>query len=257
MSYRAPEFHLESLQHEVEKLSRIAADFIDVSSVRVLPQAAGDLKTFGNSRKIQESCWQIRDQEGLRLRTKPTREFEPGGGGGYDVFGELAFTWGIKLTDATRNESRFNRKFFQVTGNASTQIRIKRCEGNATIAQWQFEIGADGSPGCFFHVGIGKTGDELFPASLPVPRIPALLVTPTDALDFLLGELFQLEWPRVNSVQGEHTLIFGRLQRARIKHMLDWYLKALPAPGKSGSAWLGLKRAKSTTEIPFTTPSAS
>src|SRR5260221_6435991 len=149
------------------------------------------MRGFGDSRSTQENCWRIRDQKHLLVRTIATRGFEPGNSGGYDVCGELAFSWGVTLTESTRN-GPFSKKCFRVTGNASTQIRVVRCDSDTTIAQWQFEIGAGGSPGTFFHVGVGHVGGD----DLPVPRIPALLVNPTDALDFLFGELFPTEWPQ-------------------------------------------------------------
>ena len=255
MSYRAPEFYLQSLHHELEKLAKIGSDFLAIGATNILRQNAAELRAFGDSRSTQEKCWRIRDEQHLLVRTIATRGFEPGNNGGYDVCGELAFTWGVTLTESTRN-GPFNRKCFRVTGNASTQVRIVRCDTNVTIAQWQFEIGAGGSPGTFFHVGVGHTGGELFPNDLPVPRIPALLVTPTDALDFLLGELFQTEWPQANAVENDDTRLFGRLQHARLEHMLKWYLGGLTPRAGVGSAWMTLKRTKPRTDLPFLAPSS-
>lgn len=253
MNYRAPEFYLQSLHHELEKLAKIASGFLDISATRVLRQNAAELRAFGESHSAQERPWRIRDEDHHVLRTRSTRGFEEGNSGGYDVFGELAFNWEVTLTDSTRNAS-FKKQCLKVTGNASTQIRIVRCDNHAIIAQWQFEIGASDSPGTFFHVGVGNAGGELFPNNLPVPRIPALLVTPTDALDFLLGELFQTEWPQANAAENDDTRLFGRLQHARLTHMLRWCLDGLTPRAGVGSAWMTLKRTKPRTDLPFLAP---
>src|SRR5258708_7930446 len=144
MSYRAPEFYLQSLHHELEKLAKIGSDYLAVGATNILRQNAAELRAFGDSRSTQENCWRIRDQKHLLVRTIATRGFEPGNSGGYDVCGELAFSWGVTLTESTRN-GPFSKKCFRVTGNASTQIRVVRCDSDTTIAQWQFENGARGS----------------------------------------------------------------------------------------------------------------
>ena len=132
------------------------------------------------------------------VREQP-RVYEPGGGGAEDVIGEITSSWAISpWTDKSLKRGTLV-PIFRLTGNASIRVRILRENAvNAEVtelAMWRMELGAEESPGCFFHIQVlGHKETPPFPASLSVPRLPALAFTPMAALEFLLGELFQAAW---------------------------------------------------------------
>jgi hypothetical protein len=108
------------------------------------------------------------------------------------------------------------------------------------LLQWQFEVGAKDSPGCHFHVGLSMDRDDPpAPKWLPVPRLPGLLFLPTDALDFLLGELFQVSWRKTVSEDSDASRGWGNEQTVRLQRLLTWQTREVNAG--SGSAWNRLK----------------
>jgi hypothetical protein len=121
----------------------------------------------------------------------------------------------------------------------STRVAIRHVSqerGFPEIAMWRMEVGGDSSPGTCFHVQIlGQTNSVPFPRYLEVPRLPTILFTPMLAFEFLLGELFQQEWP-MNLAQGGHRGDIERwraIQLRRLSRLLDWQLRQLQ--GKWGS----------------------
>jgi hypothetical protein len=121
--------------------------------------------------------------------------------------------------------------------------RVSAEKVQTEVARWCFEVGDDNSPGCHFHVQV-KASEEghLFPPSLSVPRLPGMLVTPIDAADFLLGELFQEEWTRHLAKETDNLRRWSRCQRRRLSNVLGWQREEVSR--SSGAAWMALKRAK-------------
>jgi len=116
------------------------------------------------------------------------------------------------------------------------------------LAQWQVEVGVADSPGWHFHVGLCGEGDAVpFPHWLPVPRVPGVLILPTDALDFLLGEVFQAEWAAKVSKDSYETQLLGNAQRTRIEKWCGWQA-GLAASGH-GSRWSRLKHGKPPADL--------
>jgi hypothetical protein len=132
---------------------------------------------------------------------------------------------------------------FCLNGMASTKIRILSegsDETDAPVAQWQFEVGDHQSPGCHFHVGVGSFAETT--GSIPVPRLPSILVTPIDALDFLLGEIFQVRWKKVVNQETSFVRTWAGHQKERLSRLLEW--KQDQIKKSSGSAWNFLKHSR-------------
>src|SRR5688572_6425623 len=115
------EFRIMGLQQETEALAKLAEDFLDTSRGDALAALASDLKLLLYTQNPQAQKLQIPDIDGGRVRTTVGRGYEPGGrAGGYNVAGELSFTWTVQPIAA--NAAR-DRKL-KLTGNASTKLRI-------------------------------------------------------------------------------------------------------------------------------------
>ncbi|TWT34989.1 hypothetical protein KOR42_53390 [Thalassoglobus neptunius] len=121
-------------------------------------------------------------------------------------------------------------------------------ESNELIAQWQIEAGDASSPGCHFHSAVNQYGDDgLFPEWLKVPRLPSVLLTPMDGLEFLLGELFQLRWPQAVSEESEDRNSWAKSQRERLCNLLSWKLDIVRQ--SETTPWMALKKAKPELDV--------
>jgi hypothetical protein len=204
------------------------------------------LVNFRNSRHRGSWKWAIPEDD--PIRTLSTEEYEPGDRrGGFSVFGELSTVWEIGL----KGPAKSLRQVICLNGIASTKVKIYRGRADRSdlqLAQWQFEVGDGQSPGCHFHIGIGRFGDET--ASLPVPRLPSLLLTPIDALDFLLGEIFQARWKEAVNRETPPMQVWAEQQRTRLYRLLKWKQEQIGQSG--GSAWNYLKHQRPSAQILLT-----
>lgn len=152
--------------------------------------------------------------------------------------------WGLKNPD--RGRSRQNE--FVLTGEVTTGIQIYDADSGELVARWQIEAGDATSPGCHFHAATNQYGkDGLFPEWLKIPRLPSLLLTPMDGLEFLLGELFQLRWLERVSKESEIRNSWARSQGHRLTRMMEWTLSCVKNPDTT--PWMDLKKAKPSLEL--------
>lgn len=239
--YQGLHFSIAGLKSEIQCLSMLAKPFLEPVTHPILSSWESDLVAIETSNTTGTSFWQISPTK--PLRTKKTRGYEPSPKtGGYDVWGELSFVWAVNRVSTTKPKLR---DLLCLNGLASTRVKILREENGATetVGQWQVEIGDHQSPGWHFHVGLCREVQASpFPKWLPVPRVPGLLVTPMDALDFLLGEIFQDAWKETVSTDLYQNVTLGRAQTNRILHMCAWQSEQA-ADGK-GSAWNRLKHRR-------------
>jgi len=238
------EFRVFQLKQEAEALLKLGGSFLDTSN-DALGQWIHALDRLCYDKNPNQQSFVIPDEDGLRIRTVASSAYEPDPReGAYRVAGELCFKWDVALLP---NPPARTKRKFRVSGNASTKLLIKEVRPNEQdrlLGHWQFELGAADAPGCFFHIGVGQseTPPMHFPKGLSVPRLPSILVTPTDALDFLLGELFQTRWQQRNTEELDEARIWGKHQRHRLRKLLEWKREQLV--DQSGSAWNRLKHQR-------------
>ena len=159
--------------------------------------------------------------------------------GGRPVFGRVWFRWGLLNVD--RGKRR--QDYFHLSGEVTTSIEITDYENDERVARWQFEAGDGSSPGCHFHAAMNQYGDQgLFPEWLKVPRLPSILLSPMDGLEFLLGELFQRRWLEEVSADSEVRNSWANSQSHRMERMLRWSLERIRNPDTT--PWTDLKKAK-------------
>lgn len=246
-AYTGVHFSLPTLKTEVESIGLLAKDFLERESHTVLASWASDLATIGNQATTKLFHWTISEER--PLRTKKTEGFEPNSRKvKQSVWGELSFIW--EIGRVSTNKKKVEALLLCLNGRASTKVKIlTENEGEkSVIAQWQIEVGSHDSPGWHFHVGLCSGSDDgRFPKWLTVPRVPGLLVAPTDALDFLLGELFQDEWKKTVSSDLFQNVELGKAQKTRIQGMSKWHSSELLSG--NGSAWNRLKRSRPNAGI--------
>jgi len=243
LSYEGILFEFSAVEQEISNFAKIARKFIDERSRTVIDQWLSMLLSFRDSRRQGRWRWQI--TECNPVRTKPTYEYESRGkSGGFLVYGELSMVWEIEA----KGRGSGPAQSFYLKGLASTMIKVFRLDSDQDvrqIAQWTFEVGDHQSPGCHFHVGIPCLNET--ESSFPVPRLPSILLTPIDALDFLLGEIFQVPWRQEVSRDSDSIRAWAGHQQKRLSRLLEWKRDQVKKSG--GSAWNYLKNQRPQSKI--------
>ena len=237
---------------EITSMLSLAESFLDDDSRHnIIPQWKQVLLSFKEEQYSENRTvlWHI--PESNPIKTKPSiGEYESGTRRGkHTVFGQLSCVWEIskpKPKGKKEKKNKFRSPTFVVAGLASTKVTIWATPHGGDVkelARWTLEIGDANSPGCHFHTQITlDDNQEMFPKSLPVPRLPGLLHTPMDALDFLLGELFQDKWFLHASQGTEAGNTWARCQTTRLTNLLKWQSETIK--NASGSPWVTLKKKK-------------
>lgn len=110
-------------------------------------------------------------------------------------------------------------------------------------------MGDHQSPGCHFHTQVGdiiqgvveeQSGYQQ--TNLDIPRLPALFFMPTDAVEFMLGELWQREWPEVAARSTTEINTWRGYPKDRLRRLLAWQMSVLE--NTTATPWVGLKLAK-------------
>jgi hypothetical protein len=241
--YSGLRFSFADMEREIDNLGKLAEQFLTVESSQfVMPAWKQQLVNFKNSQPKPTLRWEIPHERPIQTKaSEGAYEREPRRGG-LTVYGTISVVWEISVEKSSGSGSN---PTFLLTGLASTKIKIWQChhEHPFEIARWTLDIGDTTSPGCHFHTQIQlDPADNKFPGSLSVPRFPAFLHTPMDALDFLLGELFQSEWYERVSRSSDPLRHWNGCQKERLTRMLGWHARTINEA--KGSPWIALKRKK-------------
>lgn len=241
-------FAFQEMLDEVNSFAGLANDFIASRSKQALPRFQRELEGYRNSATQSAFDWEIPESD--PLLTIDTKAYEPGGHGQRIVFGEITAKWRIKREPPLKKS--MPAKFFSLVGLASTRIRLKYAATENSpakeIAMWRMEIADGNSPGCFFHSQIlGQSNDPPFPSSLPVPRLPIIMMTPAAVSEFVFAELFQDRWGPHTALQVPHLNRWAPIQQQRFGRLLDWKIQQLKKT--SGSPWSCLKTAQPNADL--------
>jgi hypothetical protein len=239
------------MEREIENMRLLAKPFIQRESFEgIIPQWKQQLLSFNDKPIHGTFSWNL--PEGSPIKTiNSSGEYEPEGRKGrLTVFGTISSRWDIRAEPGVR-AMRPRPQCFILLGLASTKIRIWSLGitgQTKEIARWTLEIGDSRSPGCHFHTQIDlEDEDNKFPKALSVPRFPGFLHTPMDALDFLLGELFQDGWYRRTSEQSDFVTNWRGCQKPRLVAVLGWQREKIQAA--TGSPWTSFKREKPELDL--------
>jgi hypothetical protein len=237
----ALEFRFEELEEEIESFSGLAQSYLEASSMQVLRAWLDQLRSIRGAQSGLH-YWSISEERPLwtNLCTEEQNARDP------ELLGRLSMVWGITIPIGTPRGKGNRSHVFELSGIASTKVSLwRRADngGSREVARWSFEVGSDDSPGCHFHVQIkADDTDRLFPPSLSIPRLPGILITPIDALDFLLGEVFQETWKKHLGKETDALNAWSAIQRARMLKLLDWHQQEI-RKGR-GAVWSCMKHAK-------------
>lgn len=228
---------------EVSAFERLARKFIAPGARDVLSQLGKSLLGYRDQLTESPVDWEIAEANPLDTIVSDGG-YERGSGGAHKVFARITCKWRIKKIPKQRR-IRLSKQF-KLIGFGSTRIRLI-CAGQQNrveeeIAMWRMEIGDKQSPGCFFHVQImGESTGFPFPSSLPVPRLPGIILTPAAATEFVLAELFQEEWASHVARDSADLNRWAPIQKQRLTRLLDWKLSVLNG---GGSPWTTMKQRK-------------
>ena len=249
-------FSFSDIESEFQFATQAFDSLIDPSTRHIFRSVGDSLKLIRSSGSQQAQPWGT----DIWIRTKPSiGEYQADKKGSQILVGEIRFKWRI-CPYRKNNKAKFD--FFHLAGNASISINIltlgakgksnNESRGDSTgtlLSSWNFDIGAPDSPGCFFHAqtpeGLVKSADKV---ALDIPRIPTFIYTPIDAVDYLLGELFQERW-RLQTTQ--HAGQFGHLRKTqadRLTRTFDW-LSRQSSTCSSGSPLCHVKRQKPDADL--------
>ena len=186
------------------------------------------------------------------LLTKPTRDYERGSkSGGPEIYAYVTGNWELRPVGSMRRN-----RMVAFTGTASAVVELwpaecqwrEEQEEGSRLAMWRIELGAQDSPGCYFHCQVlGDRAESPFPKNVPIPRLPSPFVTPMAAVEFVLGELFQDQWPRTASRANSSHQRWRAIQRGRWSSLLNWQKQTLDLDGSS--PWMILKEAKPPDDL--------
>ncbi|RYG60020.1 hypothetical protein EON80_25100 [bacterium] len=219
-------FKFADFLEEIRAMRDLAPSFLTAEGLHVLRDFHGEVNSFAGAKNVRRG-WIVIPQD-RPVRTRSSKGYKPQQEGGMNLFATLSGSWEISKFDATDKK---RTGMFRTIGLASWVVTL-RLEKDPTVvvARWNFDLGLKGAPGCFFHAQFEPTkilsnGES---SDLDVPRLFSLLVTPMDALAFVLGEIFQDEWART----AENSLLqpvrtFRTRQLGRMNRLFTWLLQRM------------------------------
>lgn len=240
------QFKVAELQREVKAFKELASKYLDASTLHVLDGCMSELAGHARSGAGKERRWEIRPEN--PVRSIPSRgAYEPDDRGALNVFAEMTFVWMIKPVRGSRDRTKEPAKIVELSGLASTRIRIRSSDDNQEHAMWRMEIADPAAPGCYFHIQVlGEDANSPFPHNLSIPRFPGVLSTPFAAMEFALGELFQDDWRR-RAQDDRGAREWSKIQQKRHLRHLDWAQDVIKKA--SGSPWAAWKAAQPSQDL--------
>jgi hypothetical protein len=248
-NYKGLRFSFACMEREIENMCSLAKPFLTTTSFeQVIPHWKADLINFKYNPTTDLWAWTLPVENPITTNLSKG-DYEPAERkGGLSVFGTVSAKWEIRA--ARRSRGR-NDQFFILSGSASTKMQVWSQEPGkapAEIARWTLEVGDQESPGCHFHTHIElDPDDKRFPKALSVPRLPGYLHTPMDALDYLIGELFQDQWYKRTSAESDFVKNWNGCQKPRLVKLLEWHRQKIAEA--TGSPWATFKKQKPEEDL--------
>lgn len=223
------------LAMELKFLFTTAKDFLAPDASKTFDVLQEKLDAFVRSNE-QELPWGISISDPLKTRCK--------GLSGENLEGRLSFIWDL------RKLSPGKPRYVELYDRASTVVSLHSLEeegyNNSPLLKFTVDVACrDNAPGAPLHIQV-KDFWKPGKSEIPIPRIPIYFYSPTDCLDFLLGELFQMEWVKQtirHSSPNQSMKRFADLQHQRIKKILEAQLN-VASTNSEGSILMRLKNWK-------------
>lgn len=237
-------FDLKFVKDELRAFKELAEGKLTAESLNLLERLQGVLDQLIVHPKSGTACSWATPRD-APLKTKPSNgAHQPGRSGkGHDLQAEIHFKWDIEVVGEYSRKHPYNR--LVILKDSSVKVRITEGADSSTkecVAAWDFDVGNHESPGCHFHSKYheaDETRRELY-SGIDIPRLPSFIFMPTDAIEFVIGELWQDECEkRATSSDFQEWYKFPK---ARAERLFNWYLHEIK--GVIGSPWMKLKKAK-------------
>jgi len=229
-------FNFSDIISEIESFAKVSTDFLQNKSA--LKKYARNIKSIRDEYGNEKTSVGIGEDNLLLTKVSPGK-YDSSGGGGRNVIGKVTSVWEIK---PVIDEQTSGHREFEISGKASTKVCLLD-ENYDRISMWKTEIGVEDSPGTHFHIQVEGDNDECpFPEWISIPRLPSILVTLPDVVDFLLGELFQNSWVKHASKSSADMDRWRSAQQRRISNLLEW--KNDQVKDTMGSSWVAIKNKK-------------
>jgi hypothetical protein len=234
------EFSYRELAADLKNFAANEGQFLAPAAPNLLIKAAQDLTAAAASPHVR--VWEVQDTTYDRIETFVSKgECETGNNVQWTLKGTLSFMWEIQRVSPKGDRFRII--------NATTRLRLLVCDSNGVVdpdivselAVWRFEIGDVNHPGARFHSQVDWPLHN--DRRLEIPRLPSIVLTPLESLDFLLGELFQKRWPEHQSGK-----VWQSNQRGRLLKLLEAATNVVTV-GVEGSALMQLKAWKPAVQL--------
>lgn len=226
------QFNVADLQRQFIEIESIASQFLGRGSEGKLSVAAAQLKMIAHN---PHKSWKWQIDSADPLWTVPSTGDCEKDGNGTNLLGCFSFVWDLRGDGKGQVElddkASTLLSIHEIDGDGSD---LPRNRGDRCIQEWNIDVVTSaGAPGPAFHAKVESS------ANVPVPRLPSLLVSPADCLDYLLGELFQDRW-REHQMGHARIRSFSKSQQTRFRALLEEHLAWLNDIGDC-SAWTSLK----------------
>lgn len=225
-------FRVADLRNELINLNTLARPKLPRAQHDRLRRLADELLRF--SQQAGTTTWGWPEEDPLVL-AESAGAYQPDRRGAEHIVAEIDAKWELRRVD---------NRTVEVAGPATVRVRFN--EGD--LGMWRMELGDDHAPGCFFHVQIlGQDETRPWPKSVDVPRLPGIVATPASVVEFVLGELFQDDWPKDVNRSRSAARQWQGVQRCWWTAMLGWQREI--AAQAEGSPWAAIKAAKPDRDL--------
>lgn len=235
-------FSYHDVEMELESAQAAFRSYLDPSSPDIIRGLKEELRQHRSTKSDRTFSWSTRRDAPICTQPTCKGEYEPGNKGGKTLMAKVGFKWEIRSVWSRKNKGGRNPpQHFCLNGIATVCIDIWDVNKNKSVSCWDFDVATPGSPGCFFHAQVPDKKyitEDLF--TCPVPRIPIFIYTPMDALDFILGELFQDGWKYHVAEKKARFIHQNQQQKLRFERTFDW-LKNTIKTCEVGSVWSHMK----------------
>ncbi len=196
-------FKIAELEREIKAMKSMGEEFFEPQTLWTLKDLLRDLQSIGEAQKGK-----ARPLELQCLHTIPSDQYDRKSG--KKIHAVISGKW--QLRPLEKSEIEF-------CGIASTRIELYASDDpDKRLAMWRI------------------------PNWVPIPRLPSLFITPMSAIEFILGELFQNDWPEVTASNTKHVQNWRALQKKWLQKLFLWYRDQIEKAGSS--SWVALKEAK-------------
>jgi hypothetical protein len=243
-------FRFGALMKEMRLFPQVARGKLPPAALKrleYLGEALGPLANADEARRVQ---WGTADQP---IETNPSAGSHQirRGGHGRNLKGIVDFRWEIQPIG---RRQRVPENRFLALWNSSVRIHLVDTgaaddDREEVVASWNFDVGDNQSPGCHFHAKFShpKEEDRILLEDVDVPRLPCFIFMPTDAIEFVIGELWQDDWRKIAASGAKEMDMWRQFSRRRFEKLFAWYSSELG--NTRGTPWAHLKCAKPDASV--------